>query len=705
MLEIIEHQDSAVNQLKAVSTKNGILWDRVMLRRELNRRINDIGKSTVESVLVANEQKQRLKLKNRLTFKEKRRSPSDDKANVDNSVFATLNSVSKGVTNPSHELRRSDRIAFNKGRKDLKTAEKVAEDREVAAMQKRKEKESRWSQKVRKEISKDPVRREAKRSEEYHANLENFDYLVAKHYVDPITKALYEIISVYYDRAKKIFMSMARLIDDTEWGVVENIKDIKGLQILPILGVSGTQQLNRDLDMINNKDAPAIEWPTTDQEWVVAQNSDPKLIPYLLKLKDGGSCFMGDQMNCQYVRTVDEKTKLVGPLIRIKNRVRVIKHNNSVHTIEAELQTILIPQQLVNKCIYMFHVCMGHPGVTRTCMAIKNQYHWQNINRDVKDYIKECHYCGIRKSTHLNANIPIQSYDNLMRPFDRCHIDLTGPFTRTKDGNRFILVFKDALTGWVEVFALQDKSADSVAKCLWDEVYMRHGTPRLLISDRGTEFTNKIMTDVHKILNVRHVKTTPANPQSNGLAENFMRTLKDMLVSMIDRKGDDWDDFLATVAHYYRTTINPETGMSPFFMMMGREANMPASEFLKVINLDGGLTEYAESKREVLEKLWEEHGKQIATHSHLFNRQPVKRQPFKAYKEGDYFYHRQVPRRFYRDNKEEDFVKIGSKLQFRYSGPYLINKKISDVLYEAIMHGEKIKVHAINMKMYTIDVS
>ena len=277
-------------------------------------------------------------------------------------------------------------------------------------------------------------------------------------------------------------------------------------------------------------------------------------------------------------------------------------------------------------------------------------------------------------------------------------MDLTGLFTRTKDNNAYILVFKDALTGWVEVFALPDKSADTVAKCIWDEIYMLHGAPRLLISDRGTEFTNVILKDVNKLLAVRHVKTTPANPQSNGIAENFMRTLKDMLVSVIDRKGDNWDNYLATVAHFYRTSINPSTGMSPFCMMMGREANIPAAEFLEVLKAEGGFTEFAEQRRQVLELLWEEHGQQIRTHTEVFNRVPVQRQPFHGYKEGEYFYHRQVPRRFYRDNKEETFVKIGSKLQFRYSGPYLIIKKISDVVYEAIMHGEKIKVHAINMK-------
>jgi hypothetical protein len=275
---------------------------------------------------------------------------------------------------------------------------------------------------------------------------------------------------------------------------------------------------------------------------------------------------------------------------------------------------------------------------------------------------------------------------------------LTGPFTTTKDLNKYILVFKCALTGWVEVFAIPDKSAITVAKCLWDEVYMRHGAPREIISDRGTEFTNQYFAEIHKLLDVRHIKITPANPQANGVAENFMRTLKDMLVSVINRHGTDWDEYVATVAHWYRTAINPETGYSPFFLVMGREASIPAADYLPAITME--LSEFAENRREVMEQLWEEQGWRTTKHTELFNRSPLKHQKFEPYAVGEYFFHKQVPRRYYRDNKQEGFIRIGTKLQFRYSGPYKIVKRVegSEVVYDALIHNVIRRVHVINMK-------
>ena len=133
---------------------------------------------------------------------------------------------------------------------------------------------------------------------------------------------------------------------------------------------------------------------------------------------------------------------------------------------------------------------------------------------------------------------------------------------------------------------------------------------------------------------------------------------------------------------------------------MSREASVPAEAYLPSLTMP--LSEFADNRREVMEQLWEEQGRSIAKHTAVFNKVPVRRQKFVPFKVGDYFYHRQVPRRFYRDNKEEQFVKIGTKLQFRYTGPYRITARVegSEVVYVAMIHNVEKRVHVINMKKY-----
>ena len=51
----------------------------------------------------------------------------------------------------------------------------------------------------------------------------------------------------------------------------------------------------------------------------------------------------------------------------------------------------------------------------------------------------------------------------------------------SEDGNKYALVFQDYLTKWPEVFAVKDRTATTVSKCLAELVW-RHGVPAKLKS-------------------------------------------------------------------------------------------------------------------------------------------------------------------------------------------------------------------------------
>ena len=64
-------------------------------------------------------------------------------------------------------------------------------------------------------------------------------------------------------------------------------------------------------------------------------------------------------------------------------------------------------------------------------------------------------------------------YAIMSSPFYTCNIGLAGPFPATLKGYVWILVFKDSLTKWTEIFTLEDKTAESVVECFVDEIIMR----------------------------------------------------------------------------------------------------------------------------------------------------------------------------------------------------------------------------------------
>ncbi|GJX71463.1 reverse transcriptase domain-containing protein [Tanacetum coccineum] len=101
--------------------------------------------------------------------------------------------------------------------------------------------------------------------------------------------------------------------------------------------------------------------------------------------------------------------------------------------------------------------------------------------------------------------------------FDVWGIDFMGPFPSSK-GNKYILVAVDYLSKWVEAKALPSNDARVVVKFL-KSLFARFGTPRAIISDRGTHFCNDKFAKVMSKYGVTHRLATAYHPQTSGQVE------------------------------------------------------------------------------------------------------------------------------------------------------------------------------------------
>jgi hypothetical protein len=177
--------------------------------------------------------------------------------------------------------------------------------------------------------------------------------------------------------------------------------------------------------------------------------------------------------------------------------------------------------------LFLMHEGMGHTGRNRL-------YYWPNQAADVADHVKKCHFCQQRKAYLRRSAIPIQKYPFMDRPMTQLHVDLTGPLVSTKQGNLYILVMKCTLTKWIELVAIPDKKASTVASHMVTHLFHRHGVPRQLVTDNGCEFDNGLLHMVCDIMVLEHgVFITPTNPRSDGAVEKQMSTLKDEIASYV----------------------------------------------------------------------------------------------------------------------------------------------------------------------------
>nr|GEV28764.1 reverse transcriptase domain-containing protein [Tanacetum cinerariifolium] len=135
--------------------------------------------------------------------------------------------------------------------------------------------------------------------------------------------------------------------------------------------------------------------------------------------------------------------------------------------------------------------------------------------------------------------------------FDVWGVDFMGPFSSSR-GNKYILVAVDYLSKSVEAKALPTYDARVVCKFL-KNLFARFGTPRAIISDRGTHFYNDQFTKVMQKFGVTHRLATPYHPQTSGQVEVSNRGLKCILERTVGENRTSWSDKLDDALWAFQT--------------------------------------------------------------------------------------------------------------------------------------------------------
>ena len=166
--------------------------------------------------------------------------------------------------------------------------------------------------------------------------------------------------------------------------------------------------------------------------------------------------------------------------------------------------------------------------------------------RDCAAWVKTCTECSMKLNprpwpTARLTPIPLES------AFSRVAIDCLGPFPICHSGNRYILVITDYLTRWPEAFALPTIDAPTIARVFLDEIVARHGCPRILLSDRGSNFLSHLVREVCRLLDCKKVQTSSYHPACNGLVERFNSVLSKSLSMYVSKNQKDWDVFIPSV--------------------------------------------------------------------------------------------------------------------------------------------------------------
>ncbi|GKE65562.1 reverse transcriptase domain-containing protein [Tanacetum coccineum] len=191
--------------------------------------------------------------------------------------------------------------------------------------------------------------------------------------------------------------------------------------------------------------------------------------------------------------------------------------------------------------------------------------------QEAVDILTTCHN-GPTGGHHGSNYTAKKVFDSVCEIFDIWGINFMGPFSSSQ-GNKYILVAVDYLLKWVEANALPTNDARVVCKFL-KSLFARFGTPRAIISDRGTHFCNDQFAKVMLKYGVTHRLSTAYHPQTSGQVEVSNCGLKRILERTIGKNQASWSDKLEDALWAFHTAFKTPIGCTPYKLVYGKACHL-----------------------------------------------------------------------------------------------------------------------------------
>lgn len=198
----------------------------------------------------------------------------------------------------------------------------------------------------------------------------------------------------------------------------------------------------------------------------------------------------------------------------------------------------------------------SHIGIEGCLRRARETVYWPNMNSELKEYIGNCTTCSTYQNRQQKETlIPHEIPD---RPWAKVGCDL---FTiHEKD----YLVTVDYYSNFFEVDHLPDTRSLTVVNVLRTQ-FARYGIPTTVISDNGPQFSSTEFKRFASEWQFEHITSSPAYPQSNGKAEQAVKTAKRLMRLAKESRSDP---YLALLD--FRNTPTQSMDSSPSQRLMGR---------------------------------------------------------------------------------------------------------------------------------------
>ena len=213
---------------------------------------------------------------------------------------------------------------------------------------------------------------------------------------------------------------------------------------------------------------------------------------------------------------------------------------------------VIVPQQLQSKLLKSLHE--NHPGSKCMKAMAQSYFWWGGLDKAIENLARSCQSCQAIQPKPSVAPLHPWIWPDI--PWKRIHVDFTGPFM-----DKIFFVVIDAHSKWPEQVMMSHTTSLKTIEAL-RSFFSQFGLPEQLVSDNGPQFTSTEFSQFMKGNHIKHIRSSPYHPSSNGLAERFVQTFK-RAMKATEHDGRSLQHRPSEFLLNYRATEHATTNTTP----------------------------------------------------------------------------------------------------------------------------------------------
>ena len=223
---------------------------------------------------------------------------------------------------------------------------------------------------------------------------------------------------------------------------------------------------------------------------------------------------------------------------------------------------LVIPKFLILTVISSVHKELQHAGRDKVVSVLRSRCYWKNMHRHIAEFVKNCTFCqrqGVKSNEYRQMRIRPPA-----GPGVRLAVDLW------KCAHGMCLTAIDLFSQFPFAEVIED--ARSVTVCNALQNIFQYVTPKEILSDNGPEFISQHFAALMESRKIKHFRSAPHSPQTNGVLERFHRYLNACVTKTIHYTAEQefWPAVRSAI-ETYRRLPHTQTGEAPMFLFMAQE--------------------------------------------------------------------------------------------------------------------------------------